>query len=82
VELPLHLFWSRPDRRFALADDGQLLEMYETVLLEVGVMDELTSLLNKEHLIRIWPQVYSKPVRRAWEDRHPVLREAAAKAAA
>ena len=82
VELPITLFWSREDRAFEVSDDAQCLEMYENVLLNAGSPDEISPYLNPERLVHVWPDVYSKPVRRAWEDAHPVLREAAAKVAA
>lgn len=81
AELPLTMVWSGDSHTFDLDHPAQLLEMYEAVLLEAASQDDL-KYLNRERLIEVWPQVYSKPVRQAWEDAHPVLREAAAKVAA
>ena len=82
VTPPLRLFWSSEDRAFDVSDPHQRRELYEAVLLEAVSLSELTSLLNRDLLIETWPQVYNRPVRRAWEDRHPILREAAARVAA
>ena len=81
LELPLTLHWSGDRHGFDLGDPGRLLEAYESILLEAASQADL-ALLNKDRLIEVWPRVYSKPVHRAWEDRHPVLREVAAKVAA
>jgi hypothetical protein len=81
VELPLRLFWCA-DRTFDLDDPGMLRWMYENVLREAISAQELTSYLHGDTLVAVWPDlVLPKGVRRAWEDRHPVLRAAAAPAA-
>lgn len=75
VELPLWLFWSRPDRTFDLDDPEMRKWMYEIVLREAGSVEDLTTYLDRDTLIALWPRLYlSKGVRRAWEDRHPALR--------
>lgn len=82
VELPLWLFWSAPDRSFDLAKPYAARAMYETVLGEAASAEDLTSWLDRDTLIRLWPDLYlPKSVRRAWEETHPVLRTAAARAA-
>lgn len=79
VELPLRLFWSAPDRTFDLSDLDMLRSMYEKVLRDAIRMDELTTYLNGGRLIDVWPDLFlPRDVRRAWEDRHLVLRRAAA----
>jgi hypothetical protein len=53
--------------------------MYEIVLGEAISLEELSSYLNGNRLAAIWPELYlPKGVRRAWEDRHAVLRAARA----
>jgi hypothetical protein len=53
--------------------------MYEFVLGQAISEDELTEHLNGERLVALWPDLYlPKGVRRAWEERHPALRAAAA----
>jgi hypothetical protein len=75
VELPLWLFWSAPDHTFDLSNRHTRQEVYETVLREAGRPEDLTSYLNGDTLIELWPHLYlPKGVRRAWEEQHPVLR--------
>lgn len=79
VELPLRLFWSAPDRRFDLSDPDMLRSMYEKVLREAIRTEDLTTFLNGSTLLAVWRDLFlPRDVRRAWEDRHPVLRRAAA----
>ena len=81
VELPLRLFWY-PDRTFDLDEPGMLRWMYQTVLREATRPEDLTTFLNGDALVALWPDLFlPKGVRRAWEDRHPALRAAAATAA-
>jgi hypothetical protein len=77
VELPLRLFWSAPDRTFDLDDVDMLRSMYEKVLGTAVRMQDLTAFLNGARLIDVWPDLFlPRDVRRAWEERHPVLRRA------
>ena len=82
IELPLWLFWSSPDRTFDLSQPFMLRSMYETVLGEASRPEDLTTYLDGDTLIALWPDLYlPKGVQQAWEDRHPVLRAAAITAA-
>ena len=77
VELPLRLFWSSQDRSFDLGEPHMARSLYETVLREVSRPDDLVRYLNGGMLIRLWRELFlPKGVRRAWEDRFPVLRAA------
>ena len=77
VELPLRLFWC-PDRTFDLSDPHMLRWMYQNVLREAIREEELTSYLDGDTLVTVWRDLaLPKGVRRAWEDRHPVLRATA-----
>jgi hypothetical protein len=79
VTLPLRLFWSPPGRVFDLDDPDMLRAMYEIVLGQAICEEELAEHLNGECLVAIWPDLYlPKGVRGGWEERHPVLRAAAA----
>jgi hypothetical protein len=52
------------------------------VLREAGRPEDLTTYLDGDTLIALWPDLYlPKGVRQAWEDQHPVLQGAAAAAA-
>ncbi|HEY1916085.1 MAG TPA: hypothetical protein VGH27_10985 [Streptosporangiaceae bacterium] len=81
VELPIWLYWSPPGQRFDLTEPYRLQSMYQTVLGEAHRPQDLTSYLDRDTLIALWPVLFlPKGVRRAWEERHPVLRTAAAAA--
>jgi DNA invertase Pin-like site-specific DNA recombinase len=82
VTLPLRLYWSPPGRVFDLDDAFMLRSLYQTVLGEAARPEDLTSYLDRDTLIRIWPELHlPKGVRRAWEEHHPVLRAVTAPAA-
>jgi hypothetical protein len=75
VELPLRLYWSNPDQAFELANSEMLRWLYQTVLREASRAEDLTSYLDGETLVALWPGLHlPKGVRRAWEDHHPALR--------
>lgn len=79
VVLPLRLFWSPSGRPWNLDDSGAAQEMYEIVLGEAVSQDELATWLNGARLAEMWPRLFvPKGIRRAWEERHPSLRAAAA----
>lgn len=82
VELPLQLFWSASDRSFDLGKPYMARSMYETVLGEAASARDLADWLDRDTLIRLWPDLFlPRPVRRAWEERHPVLGTAAERVA-
>ena len=82
LTLPLRLYWSPPGRVFNLDDPFTLRSVYQIVLGEAIRAGELTSYLNRDRLLAAWPDLYlPKGVQRAWEERHPQLRAAAAPAA-
>jgi hypothetical protein len=79
IQLALRLFWSPPGREFDLDDSEILRSMYEIVLNEAIGSEELCSYLNGDRLRAVWRDLYlPKGVRRAWEERHPVLLDSAA----
>lgn len=52
-----------------------LRSMYQVVLGEAIRVEELTAYLNRDRLLAVWRDLYlPRGVRRAWEERHPVLR--------
>ena len=78
VELPLWLYWSSPDRTFDLDDPDMRQWLYQIVLREAATPEDLTRYLHGDTLIALWPDIYlPRDVRRAWEERHPVLRAVA-----
>jgi hypothetical protein len=79
VNLPLWLFWSCPGHTFDLGDRDMRQWLYQTVLREAGRPEDLTTYLDGDMLVALWPDLYlPKGVRQAWEDRHPALRAVAA----
>jgi hypothetical protein len=81
VELPLWLFWSSPGHKFDLGEREMRQWLYQTVLREAGRPEDLTTYLDGDTLIALWPDLYlPKGVRQAWEDQHPALLAAAAAA--
>lgn len=79
VELPLWLYWSGPSPAFDLGKPFMRRWLYEIALREAARPEDLTSYLDRDLLIALWPDLYlPKGVRQAWEERHPVLRAAAA----
>jgi hypothetical protein len=74
VELPHRLFWQR-DRHIDLGNPALLRWMYETLLCEAATVEELRTWLHGPTLVKVWPELFLPAgVRRAWEERHPVLR--------
>jgi|SRR5579859_3416181 len=74
VDLPHRLLW-RPDRSVDLDQPWQVRLMYEAVLTESVRAEELCAWLDAGTLVGIWSELYlPRGVRRAWEERHPVLR--------
>jgi hypothetical protein len=74
VELPHRLLW-RANRTIDLDQPWQLSAMYEIVLTEAVRVAELRDWLDGDVLVRLWGTLYlPRGVRRAWEDRHPILR--------
>jgi len=79
VELPLRLFWSCPGHTFDLGDLDMRRWLYQTVLREASRPEDLTTYLDGDTLIALWPDLFLPPgVRQAWEDAHPLLRATAA----
>jgi hypothetical protein len=77
VELPITLFWSRPDRKFNLDDRYQAIDMYLAVL-DRGSVDELATYLNRKLLVELWPDLHlTRAKRLPWQARFAELRPAA-----
>lgn len=79
VELPLTLFWSRPDRTFDLSDRHRAIDMYLAVLDAARTPEDLATYLNGKLLVQLWPDLHlTRAKRRPWEDQFEVLRRPAA----
>jgi hypothetical protein len=68
VQLPLHLNWSQPGRRFDLADRRDRARVYEIVLREGGP-DDVLAYVDGVLLTDLWDElVLPRDVRAAWSD--------------
>lgn len=66
VELPLHLNWSDPGRRFDLRDRRQRARVYEIVLREGGP-DDVLAYIDGALLVDLWHElVLPGAIRAAW----------------
>jgi hypothetical protein len=59
---------------YDLSDDHQRAEAYRVVLMEALTQDDLASWLDRDELVRVWPDLYlPREIRAAWQARHPAL---------
>lgn len=73
VRLPLHLDGSARST-YDLGDPRRRAMLYEVVILEGWREEDFAAWLNRDALIEAWPRLYlPRPVRAAWEARHPAL---------
>ncbi len=76
MELPVNVYWG-PPYTFDLANESDVVEAYQATLREGRVVDQM-EVLNRDLLIRIWPElVLPLRVRELWEKRFPELATAA-----
>ncbi|MFF5146954.1 hypothetical protein ACFY6U_45825 [Streptomyces sp. NPDC013157] len=80
VILPRHIDWG-PHYEYDLADEADLLLMYERVIREAQSTGDLRAHLNADLLRRHWTDLFlPAPARAAWQARFPELSPAAAAA--
>lgn len=66
VELPLHLNWSDPGRRYDLRDRRQRARVYEIVLRE-GIPEDVLTYVDGALLVDLWEDLVLPPaIRQAW----------------
>lgn len=66
IELPLHLNWSAPGRRFDLRDRADRARVYE-VLLREGTADDIVRYVDGALLADLWDELVLPPaIRSAW----------------
>lgn len=71
VTLPWHIGWG-PHYAYDLADEADLLLMYERVIREAQAAADLRSYLNPDLLRRHWNALFlPAPARTAWQARLP-----------
>ncbi|MCQ9183724.1 hypothetical protein KMT30_32690 [Streptomyces sp. IBSBF 2953] len=80
VTLPRHIDWG-PHYEYDLADEADLLLMYERVIREAQTAADLRAYLNADLLRQHWTDLFlPTPTRAAWQARFPALAPAAAAA--
>lgn len=73
VTLPITLNWT-PRRSYDLGSETAARSLYQVVLREARVEDEIETYLNADLLRRLWPSLtLPRPVREFWEAQHPAL---------
>jgi hypothetical protein len=75
VRLPTHLDWSG-HADYDLDAPGRIVDLYRAVLVEAASPQDLYTYLNAAVLRRLWAVLWlPAQLRRAWEQRFPVLAE-------
>ena len=73
VELPIHVWWSEPERVFDLTKANERLRAYELVLTE-GDEDDIRLYIRFDVLRSSWHQLFlPRHVREAWEKKYQQL---------
>ena len=74
LTIPLTVYWANPIPRVVDTGDDQVLADVYREILGTATYDELTSLVNKDALIRLWDDMHGDRVlRAAWETHFPQL---------
>ena len=75
VHLPSHLDWSG-SAVYDLDAPGRVVDLYRAVLIEAANPQDLYAYLDERVLRRLWALLWlPAQLRRAWEQRFPVLAE-------
>ena len=75
VRLPSHLDWSG-NAVYDLDAPGRVVDLYRAVLIEAATPQDLYAYLDERVLRRLWALLWlPAQLRRAWEQRFPVLAE-------
>jgi len=75
VQLPSHLDWSG-NAVYDLDTPGRVVDLYRAVLIEAASPQDLYAYLDERVLRRLWALLWlPAQLRRAWEQRFPVLAE-------
>jgi len=82
VTPPRRLWWSgEEDVAFDLGNRGQAADLYEAIFEAARTYQDIADYLDAGLLIELWPELgMRRPIRRAWEDAHPVLAASTASA--
>jgi hypothetical protein len=75
VHLPSHLDWSG-NAVYDLDAPGRVVDLYRAVLIEAATPQDLYAYLDEKVLGRLWALLWlPAQLRKAWEQRFPVLAE-------
>ncbi|WP_239311373.1 MULTISPECIES: hypothetical protein [unclassified Frankia] len=75
VQLPAHLDWSG-HAEYDLDAPGRIIDLYRAVLVEAANPQDLYAYLNAAVLRRLWAVLWlPAQLRRAWDEKFPVLAE-------
>lgn len=75
VRLPVHLDWSG-SAVYDLDSPGRIIDLYRAVLIEAASPQDLYAYLDAAVLRRLWAVLWlPAQLRRAWEQKFPVLAE-------
>lgn len=75
VRLPVHLDWSG-SAVYDLDAPGRIVDLYRAVLIEAASPQDLYAYLDAGVLRRLWAMLWlPAALRRAWEQKFPVLAE-------
>ncbi|WP_394281933.1 hypothetical protein [Corynebacterium sp.] len=74
MEVPHSIMWARSDNHVVdLANDTAITSAYREILGS-ATLAQLTQLVNKDHLVRLWPTTFDATIRKAWEESFEELR--------
>ncbi|WP_342318690.1 hypothetical protein [Corynebacterium mayonis] len=74
LEVPHSIMWARSDYHTVdLSNDAAIVSAYREILGS-ATLEQLTRLVNKDHLVRLWPTTFDTTIRNAWEESFDELR--------
>lgn len=74
MEVPHSIMWALTDNHVVdLANDAAIVSAYREILGS-ATLAQLTQLVNKDHLVRLWPTTFDATIRNAWEASFEELR--------
>lgn len=76
IVIPRSVYWATPDPIVIEASNDADLKMFYPETLGVARYKDLIQIINKEHLIRLWPNlIWDRVIRQAWESKFPELQQ-------
>lgn len=75
LEIPHSIMWSQQGEVIISLEEDWQIEMAYREILGTARPDDLLALVNKDHLMRLWPVTFDRLIVRAWEEKFPILTE-------